>query len=478
MSYIHGVSTSEQSTGVFSPVRTESLVPFVVGTAPVHMIKEGETGSVNKAELCYSLKEAVALFGESSDWDNYTLCEAIDSEFRLFGVAPIVLVNVFDPSVHKEIAVESVTLSADDSVSVANVGLLSAVVKNEAGDTTYTDGIDYDIDMLTGVISRISTGAIAEGSIISVDYTYGDPSKVTAADIIGGIDSATGTKSGMELVNTVFPKFGIVPGTMIAPGWSHDSTVAAVLKAKSTNINNHFKAIGIVDVDDTVCRKYSDVSEYKNLNNLVDPNLVVCWLKLGLGDAVYHQSTQLASLMQKRAAESRGVPYESPSNKNYQMDRALANGSEVILGNEEASYLNSQGVVTAINFIGGWVSWGNRTSDYPSNTDVKDSFIASRQMYNWFQTELVLTYWKKIDKPMNRRLIEQILDSLNYRLNSLASGGYILGGRVEFDFEENSVTDLLDGIANFHVYLSTVVPMVEAHFTVEYDVNYFSTLFN
>lgn len=54
-------------------------------------------------------------------------------------------------------------------------------------------------------------------------------------------------------------------------------------------------------------------------------------------------------------AKNNDIPYESPSNKNIQMDGlCLSDGTEVVLDLEQANYLNGQGVVTALNFIGGW----------------------------------------------------------------------------------------------------------------------------
>ena len=52
-----------------------------------------------------------------------------------------------------------------------------------------------------------------------------------------------------------------------------------------------------------------------------------------------------------------------------------------------------------------------------------------------------------------------------------------LGGRVEFLESENPVTSLEDGIATFHVYVTPPVPNRDLEFVLEYDVNYFSTLF-
>ena len=57
--------------------------------------------------------------------------------------------------------------------------------------------------------------------------------------------------------------------------------------------------------------------------------------------------------------------------------------SEVFMGPDQAAYLNGEGVITALNFIGGWKSWGNRTAAYPASTDPKDTFMPTRRMFNW-----------------------------------------------------------------------------------------------
>ena len=48
-----------------------------------------------------------------------------------------------------------------------------------------------------------------------------DPSKVTEEDIIGGVDTE-GRKRGLELISDIFPLFRLVPGTIVAPGYSEN----------------------------------------------------------------------------------------------------------------------------------------------------------------------------------------------------------------------------------------------------------------
>lgn len=481
MAYRHGVYISEVPTSIIPPVRTTAGLPFVIGTAPINL---ADVTNVNKPVLCYTYQEAVEAFGYSDDWANYTLCEFIYSHFALFNVSPVVLVNVLDPATHKTSKTdESYTFSATvQAVKLQNKGVLlnTVVVKSTAAEPeTYVLGTDYALGFDEdgyAVITRLSSGGIGEASGIKVTYDYLDPSLVEADDIIGGVDATTGDYIGLELIDKVFPKFGLVPGMVLAPGWSDDPEVAAVMVAKASNINSHFKCIALVDVPEEV-EKYSDVSEWKNQNNFIYERQVVCWPKIKLGTKEFHLSTQLAGVMCKVDSQNDDVPYVSPSNKSIQANGAVANGKEVALGPEQAAYLNGQGVVTALNFIGGWRAWGNRTGAYPSMTDVKDTFIPIRRMFDWIGNTLVLTFWQKVDYPITRRLVETIVDSANIWLNGLAARQFILGGRVEFNRDENPTTDLIDGIIRFHVYVTPPAPAREIDFIVEYDPQYLETLF-
>ena len=130
--------------------------------------------------------------------------------------------------------------------------------------------------------------------------------------------------------------------------------------------------------------------------------------------------------------------------------------------------------MTAHNFNNGWKAWGNRTAAYPGITDIKDSFIPTRRMFDWVGNTLILTFWQKIDNPMNKRLIETVVDSANLWLNGLTAQGVLLGARVEVLKDENPVTDLMDGIIKFHVYMTPPSPAREIDFIQEIDVNYFN----
>jgi len=128
--------------------------------------------------------------------------------------------------------------------------------------------------------------------------------------------------------------------------------------------------------------------------------------------------------------------------------------------------------VTAINFTSGWVAWGNYTACYPGNTDVKDYFVPVSRMFSWVGNSLIKTYWSRLDKPMNRRLIDTIKDSVNIWLNGLVGSEFLLGARVEILDAENPLTDLMAGIIRFHIYITPPSPLQRADFILEYDASY------
>jgi hypothetical protein len=483
MAYKHGAYSSEVPTSILPPTRVESGLPVIVGCAPVHMAADG-AGSVNKPVLAYTYAEAVAALGYHDDHENFDLSEALFTFFSLYNVGPLVLINVLDPATHKtDQTDETLTFDSDDEavLSVLHPVASTVVVKASGGGTTYVEGTDYTFainDEGFGVITKVPGGSLSGAA--TIDYSALDPSAVTADDVVGGIDVASGAATGLELVNSIFPLFRIIPGQILAPRFGTDTTVGAVLEAKAGNINNHFTALALADIptDASGADQYTKAPAWKNDNGFTAPKLVACWPRVGLGSRRMRMSLHVAAVNLQADADSDGIPYRSPSNLDLQADSlVLADGSEVVLGPDMANYLNGQGIVTGLNFIGGWKVWGNRTSAYPGSTDPKDTFIPIRRMNSWVGNTLVTTFWQRVDFPLRRRLIETVTDSANIWINGLTAREYLLGGRVEFQSDENPATDLMDGIARFHVYLTPPSPARELDFVIEYDPQYLETLF-
>jgi phage tail sheath protein FI len=474
--YKHGVYVQEVPTSIIPPRSVSASMPVVFGTSPVHRTDEEK---VNEPVICYNYAEAVKMLGYDTDWKKWSISEFIKSMFSLFNVAPVVFINVFDPKVHQAVIEDEEATFIDNKITCSMPDIIDQVSMSSAaggGGTNFVQNEHFTLDSVTGEIEIIS-GDLEEINTVFLSYAYADPTLVTVEDIKGSVDAETGKLKGLHLVNEIFPKFRLVPGQIVCNGWSKDAAVAAEMHSRAESINGVFKCLAIIDIDDEVCTKYSDVPEYKNKNNLVGRQMVLCWPSVKLGEDVYNMSSQVAPLIARTDGQNSDIPYKSPSNENLQMTSAVINGSDVWLGLEQANYLNGNGIVTCLNLIGGWKLWGNRTGIYPGSTDVKDSFIPVRRMFNWIGNTLALTYYQKVDFPLNKRLIETIVDSANIWLNGLTARQFILGGRVEVLLEENPTTDLMDGNIKFHVFVTPPSPAKEIDWILEYDPKYLETLF-
>lgn len=470
MGFQHGITTRETATAI-TAMKVDSITPTYVGTAPLNL---GKLSNVNEPVLCYSYEEAVAEFGFVKDFDKFTLCEAIDAHFSKFSTAPIILINVLDPAKNKKAVTQSsVPVGADNTILIKELGILKETIK-----LTPSKKFKAEFDENGYVNIVITDTALPEDRNFQITFDQLDVSGINAETIIGGIDGATGKKKGLECISQVFPKYRLVPNPILAPKFSTDSTVAAVMETKASLINGHFKAIALTDIDTSKVKKYSDAVEHKNTNNIMSSYIDVSYPKVALGNSQYHISTQKACIIQKLAFENEGIPYKSPSNELLKADRTcLKDGQSILLGIDEANYLNGNGISTAINWINGWVTWGNRTSCYPGNTDPKDCFIASRMMFNFLANTIIQTFWQKVDDPTNRNLINTIKNNLNIWLNGLQASGKIIGARVEFRQEDNPLTSLIDGKIKFKVFYTPALPAEEINFDLEIDTEYYNSLF-
>ena len=478
MAFYHGVKTSEQATALSAPVKVENGITFAVGTAPVHSVG----GEANKIVLAESYAEAVKALGYSKEWDKYTLCEVMKTHFELYKTGPVVFVNVLDPAKHRKAnAGEEYKLGSDGTVILPFDTIADTVtVKESEGEgTVYALDTDYTLTYSdSGLILEKTAGSTISGSTIYVESFSVDASAVSENDIIGGVSVADGSKSGLELLDGVLTCTGIVPEFIIAPGFSENVNVAAAMSLKAAAINELFEGKAITDMDTVSLRNATDACKSKEAVGGSSSNQIICYPNVGLGGVRYHLSAHIAALMAVVDGQNEGVPSASPSNKALNIDSIiLADGAEINLELAEANRLNSMGIVTALNFIGGFKAWGNYTACYPDDNDPKNYFISVNRMFAYVAKILIFTHWSQIDSKMTPRLFEAITDSVNIWMNGLTADNHLLGGRVEFISGENPLEALMAGKIKFHVYITPPSPATEIEFTLEYDTAYAQALF-
>lgn len=484
MSYKHGIYITEQETSLVAPISGTAGLQVIIGTAPINLANN-PAEAVNVPKLCHSFAEACAAVGYSDNWEEYTLCQSIYASFNVQNVAPIILINVLDPEKHKTV-VESEVLSVTDHQTVIKQGGImknSVIIKLiEESENPLEKDIDYALTFNSDgqlVVTLLSDGAAYDASSIYLDTAEKlDPSAVDYTDIIGRADG--NVETGLQLIRQIYPLFGMTPGLIVAPGWSHYPSVAAVMQAKCTEINGSFSCECVLDIATVSgitedgeavshAKTYADIKSAKEALGATSAHAIACWPMAKVGSKKFYMSAIMAALTQQIDAENDDVPYLSPSNKSCSVTATcLADGTEIMLDQEQANTVNSYGVVTMLN-LNGFKSWGNNSCAYPSTTDPKDRWFCCRRFFTWAGNNFILTYLQNVDNPMNKRLIENIVDSTNIAGNGYVARGYCAGYRIDYKENENPSTDILNGKITFHQYLAPYTPAEDIENIIEFD---------
>lgn len=217
MAFRHGVYKQEVPPSLTPPVQTEAELPLIVGTAPIHLAFDEEAmENVNKPQLIYTYSEAVTLFGYSRDWEKYTLCEFIYSQFELSATTPCVMVNVLDPAKHKAVIAHEFAIvegAVDLGPDVLLNWTFAASTPTEDDDARiYRRGTDYSLNYDEdgyAILSVLEGGALSGKSRVFVNFERLKPELVTTYDILDGVEEAVGDYRFLEMVNGVSLRFGV-----------------------------------------------------------------------------------------------------------------------------------------------------------------------------------------------------------------------------------------------------------------------------
>lgn len=350
--------------------------------------------------------------------------------------------------------------------------------------TTLTADVDYIAsfnDDGTVSLALINGGAGDGATTLTVSGSILDASKVTADDIVGGVNAATGAETGLEVVRQVYPKLSKAPGILLAPRFSKNAQVCAALQAKCRKINGLFNAVCFIDLDCSAdgAQKYTDVAEQKTKQTATSREAYALWLYVKVGETVYSGSSMAAAATVYNDSQNGDRPVASPSNVTIPISAAcLEDGTEVLMDQEQGTFLNDLGIATFIRSGTDFVIWGNETAAYPKNTDPKDMFLCIRRFFNYAWTSFVLDNMSKLDKPMNPKRLQSIIDSENMKGSKYVSEEACASYRMVADTEKNTAAELVAGHYHFYLYCTPFPPLKQVNVTMEYEASSLVTALN
>lgn len=477
--YYHGPRTMEKPTSMSAPVRGTSGLQVIIGTAPVHM-RENYKELVNKPILIEGWDEAVETLGYSDDWKKYTLCQSMHASFKIYNISPVIFINVLDPDKHtKDMEAVPWDASKEKECRIENSDVIRNSIKVKDGEdelalnTDYVVTVEEDGCLTLTLVEGSENYNAASLSVTGKEISYDEEEMMRA--VIGGYSAEEGVNTGISCVNDVFPIHQVVPGLILAPGWSQHTEVSVALQAATVNISGEFAANAVIDIDCSKngATKCEDFKKQREAQCAVDENAIDVWPKVKNGEKYFYYSAIYAADVAYIDASNKDVPNLSPSNKPVLIDAlVLEDGTEVRIDKQKANdYVNAFGGVTAINYKG-WRIWGNNTARYPDmekQKDPKDRWICARRFFNYYNNRLLLETAEKVDDLGNVKKLQAVCDDENVWFNAMKSELYIAGGKVSYIQEDNTVDNIMEGSIRYDVELATYLPMKDILFRIKFN---------
>ena len=472
--YLHGVETIQIDTGP-RPVR-------LVKTAVIGLIGTAVAGPVNTPVLVSSDRD-FAQFGP--DVSGSTIRDALDGYYAQKPTV-VIVVNVLDPAVHKTaVPTEQADVGVDGRISLNHYGVSDVVLKSLDGATIYTRDVDYTLDPVSGEAYRLSGGAIPASTPVLAQqviasYTYADPTLVTAADIIGGIDAA-GKRLGMKALRDSFTLFGFFPKILNAPVFASLASVCTELAALAEQL----RAITYIDapIGLTPQQVITGRGPAGTINfNTSSERVGLCYPHVRVYDTqqeaeVLRPLSIYACGAQSRKDQENGY-WWSASNTELLGITGMERPIDAMINdpNSEANLLNGAGIVTLFNSFGTGIRlWGPRSASYPTSTSPK-SFLCVRRVADIIAESLEYFSLQYLDRPLNNALVDAITESGEAFLRKLKGDGAIIDGRIWFDPKDNDPTQLAAGHLVLRYDFMPPTPMERLTYKAAININYLKQL--
>ncbi|MDR0498393.1 MAG: phage tail sheath subtilisin-like domain-containing protein [Holophagales bacterium] len=470
--YHHGIEINETLSGIRGVNAPPTAVIGLIGTAPNFLGAKPD----GKPVLVTSDKTA-ADFGP--DLPGYTIPNALNAILD-YGTARVIVIDVFDPSTHKsQVTGETVTLDDRGNGQLTNMGIITATVSYQG--TAVTEGTDYKLDSVYGIITRMKDGALPPKAELTVTYEYGDPSLVTGKEVAGGINAA-GLRTGIQAFADVPSRLGYKPRILIAPGYPIGSSVATALLSMAEKLRAH------AYLDVPVGATIQQVIEGRGPDGVINlgtstPRAVLCYPQVEVMDKRTEQPV-MEPYSQNLAGLACNVDmtvnfWTSPSNHELRRVQALETPIQWSVNdpNCEANLLNEVGIVTIVRPFGkGFTTWGNRSAAWPSETH-PINFINVRVVADYLQecVERILVGY--MDRPLTKPVLNSAREDVLGIIENLIRQGALIGGSFTWPEAENPISEMSLGKVFYELSFLPPLPIDKITVRAAIDTTWLKNLY-
>lgn len=454
MAYKHG-AYGEITASKVTNAQQSDVVAAYIGTAPVNLIRGyAEADLINMPIKVANMSDAQSKLGYSTDWDKFTLCEALAEHFdnTVGNVGPIYIINVLDPDTHK--AAEKTTEELTFTNKRAEFESVDIILDTFAI-ADKVEGVDYSLEYNfakgTVIVKLLTNDAT---TTLQCSYNTVDATAVEEADIIGQT-TADGQYTGLHALKLLYQYHNAVLNLLAAPGWSQIPAIYRAMVSTVQQLNGHWDGFVNADIpladDKGSINTLEKAMAWKEANGYTSEYSKVYWPKVKDGSGrVFNLSTIGQATMLRVDLSNDSVPFESPSNKEIMATAQYfgADSKNKGFDQQTANNLNEKGITTAVFWGGKWVLWGPHTAAYSYNGshDARATFDVNMRMMMHLTNGFQLRHGTKVDEPMTPQDRDTILNEEKQVLDTLCGIGALIGNPVvEFMETANPITNMVNG---------------------------------
>lgn len=462
--YKHGTYADLEKSIVKTAIKSNTVACYV-GIAPVNLTRGwAVSGVINRPVKLNDYTDAQKKIGWSTNWDSFTLCEAVGAHFDngLENIGPIYVINVLNPAVHRKAEATNVSVTFTNGVAnfVSDTVILDTVtIDSFTTDTDFT--VDYDYDANKVILTAINTNLTGTKTVAFYEV---DTDEITKTEIIGG-ETAAGVVTGLAALKFMYLNENKVTNLLGAPKFSEEPDVYAAMIKACNGINGHWQSWFYADIPtqdgDTAVDTMVKARNWRSTNGYDSERSEIFWPKWkdNKTGRIYHFSTLAIVKSMITDYSHNSVPFESCSNKE------IPSGEQYINDDIKNQYdesqvtkdLNAYGISSGVYWGGKCVLWGGHTAKFQDGADIDARAYDTHYMRMLFHcmNGFQLRNASRIDGNFNRNTKDSILDSEQEILDTyIAQGGLLDGSRIIFDETSNPESDMIHGDFVFNINAS------------------------
>ncbi|MCL0006026.1 phage tail sheath protein [Providencia rettgeri] len=342
-------------------------------------------------------------------------------------------------------AIVGMVCTADDADTKAfplNTPVLITDVKNAAGKAGETGTLARSLDAI---------GNQSKPVTVVVRVEQGESEAETTSNIIGGT-TPDGRKTGLQALTVAQGRLGVKPRILAVP--AHDTQAVSSTLA---GIAQKMRAMAYISAYGS--KTISDAIDYRK--NFNQRELMLIWPEFQSWDTVANAESNIyatACALGLRAKIDNEIGWHKTLS-NVGVNGVTGISADVSWDLQDpatdAGLLNENDITTLIR-NNSFKFWGSRTcSDDP--LFAFESYTRTAQVLS--DTIAEGLDWS-IDGTLNPSLARDIIESINAKLRSMTTQGYLLGGECWFDPDVNTKEELKSGKLYID-YDYTAVPPLE-----------------